>query len=553
MKRYLLLIMLISAGAFAAEPADLDHAEVRLPYAELLRLLTEARSEPVPEAEPPIPAALLSARYRMSFEDGIPALTADFRADHLDGGWHLLPLLGGSVSLESVEPEKTRVIAHEGQLCLLLREPGSQSLSARFQPIEEDPQTYGFQTPPCSAPVLEIPALPVERGLRIEINGQSQTLGGPTRLPLPVAGARVVVRLIDTAEAEAALLPPEPSNWSWQHQAVVMRHDGQLHYRIFAHASASDGSGIKARLRLPDEAREIQVEGDDLVGHGHRRHADGSRWLEIEWKGRDILDRELVIDYRMPLRPLDPDWTLAAPAAPDAEKTRTRFLIAGVDQLAYTAETLTGPFDPATLPARLAKVLGGHPWFLIEGQHSSSIQVKPLPVAATADAVMVATEWIQQMEPDGASLTRGSLKVDHRTAMRVPLRLPEATKLLTCTVANQPVSPVQRDDGTLEIPLPPPGVESPTLLEISYTSRVGALDPLEGVIAAELPTSRLFVHELTWTLKLPPGYRAEVSGNLTRLPTQDTSRPSDILLGKKLLRAETPAARIFYTHNNILH
>ena len=227
------LLLAVAAGlqAAPAQSPALNDAEVRLPYAELRRLIDAgSRAGSESSARPPVPSALLSARYRLDFEAGGAVLDADFHADHLATDWNLLPLIAGSVSLDRVETAETRLIVQKDARCLALNQPGAMKVSARFLLIDDGSETLGFHTPPCTSPVLEIADLPEGHGLNVEFAGRIYTLTQPATIPLPAAGAGVELRLIDQSEAAEALRPPEPSTWSWQHQAVVSRCDGQLHY-----------------------------------------------------------------------------------------------------------------------------------------------------------------------------------------------------------------------------------------------------------------------------------------------------------------------------------
>jgi len=66
--RIVTLLLALTAGLQAAPPESpaLNQAEVRLPYAELRRLIDAgSRAGSESSARPPIPSALLSARYRL--------------------------------------------------------------------------------------------------------------------------------------------------------------------------------------------------------------------------------------------------------------------------------------------------------------------------------------------------------------------------------------------------------------------------------------------------------------------------------------------------------
>ncbi|MGD9419530.1 MAG: hypothetical protein Q7R22_011355 [Verrucomicrobiota bacterium JB025] len=537
-----------------AAPPDLDQAEVRIPYAELVRLIDSATSRP-PEAPepPPLPAVLLAARYRIDFSSRTPALHAAYRIEQLATGWHSLPLVHGPLSLGHADPEDTRIVVHDRNFCIALDQPGTHSFRADFLPLRTPAETITFHPGPASSTDIHLTGIPENHAVSIGIDGQSTTLTTASTLPLPATGGAVTIRLIAPQEAAETLSPPLPSEWSWQHHALVKPSDTELSYHLLTHASATAGSGLAATLTLPPEARSVTASGDDLANHHIRRLPDGSRILELAWETRGILDRDLEISYATPLRPLDKQWTLATPAATRPDATRARFSIAGRDQLSYAADDLSGPFSPASLPATLASRLAGNPWFLLEAGASATLAIQRLPLAATADATVDTVLWSQLIEPDGASLTSGSISISHRSPMRIPLRLPDSASLLDCSVAGTPVRPLRREDGTLEIPLPaPPNPGKLTRIDLSYTNRLEPLDPVEGTLSLQLPVTPLFIHSLAWAILLPDSYTAETHGNLTRLATADSSPPSTIRLSKKLIRNEQPATALFYLHPTVL-
>ena len=524
---------------------SLEDAEVRLPYGELRRLLT--RAEPAP-AKPARPPALLSARLKLVIENGQPEIEATIRATGFaDGGFQVLPLLAGELALAGQDPEDAVVVIEEGAFCLGIDGAGARTVRLRFLPVLSD-DGFTLAVPPCPAAIFETGDLADGTSVTIDRDGSSEALTSGQLRALPNTGCELRVRILDPIRTREMLRPVEASEWTWQQQALVLPEDGGLLYQVSATASAAGGSGIEATLPMPADAREIEVSGEDLASHsitpGHGRQ----RGLSLTWKTRGLLDRQVVIRYRMPLRPLDESWTLEAPGA---EGTRTRFIIAAAPLLKYSAEGLSDALTADGLPSALGKLLNGGNCHHLEAGTRAVLEVTRMPVAATADGVISRAEWSHKVEPDGAMLVTGLMAIDHHGPIRFPIDTPEGMTLLSCEVAGQPLSPVDLGGGMLGIPLPPQ--DGTTTVACTFTAGGGetGLDPVEGVLALSLPQTPFFIHSLSWTIQLPAGYQAETHGNLTRLPATHKQGVPLITLAKNLCRDERPAVRVFYQRGDL--
>ncbi len=403
----------ILALGIPAHAQKLDDAEVRISYGEFYGEFKQllARAEPVakpsPKAPPPV---LLSARLRFAMADGRPLINATFRTLGFGDEIALVPLIAGDVSLESQVPADAVVVSEAESL-------------------------------------FETGELPAGQSVVLDSGAGEETLAAGQIRPLPNKGHRLHIRLLDSRETREALSPPEPSAWTWQNQALVMPIDGDLVYQVIARASAADGSGVEALLPLPPDAQDIAVAGDDLVSQVKMRGANRELGLSLVWKTRGILDRQLVISYRMPLRPLDRTWKLQA-----------RFIIATSPLLDYAAEGLSGPLSPQGLPATLAEALKGSTCQQLEAGPSADLTATPVPVAATEEGVVNQAEWSVKIEPDGSMLATGVLTIEHKGPLGFVFDTPQDMKLLSCELAGRPVSPVDLGIETLaaaDTALPP--------------------------------------------------------------------------------------------------
>ena len=402
--------------------------------------------------------------------------------------------------------------------------------------------------PACPAAIFETGDLGEQWSVALKIDGREQLLGSNQLLPLPLTGGTFEIRMLGGEETREALRPPEPSTWTWQNQALVTPGDGDISYQVLARASATGGSGIAATLALPADAREVKAAGEDLAGQKLVRGTDRSLALQIEWKTRGLLEREVVISYQLPRRPLDRLWKLQAPAGPDKDSTLTRFIIVGSPELTYSAEGLSGPFPPKGLPAGFMEKLGGVNCYQLEAAGPAELAVNPLPVVATAEATVSEAAWAVKLELDGAMMVEGTMNVEHRGMLGVTLDVPPGLALLSCQVGGQSAAPVNLGEGKIEVSLPASGEK--TRISLSFTGRVAALDPVEGTLALALPKTPLFIRALTWKIELPRGYQAETHGNLLRT-AEPNEPPSRLTLRKNLCRDERPETNVFYQRSDL--
>jgi hypothetical protein len=536
------LASIVLAAHAAASPADLSGSEVRIPYAELVRLLDAGAAKRTAADPPRAPdPALASATFRLRFSGSTPSLQASF---HISNPGRIanipVPILPASVRIISLSPANAPLLVRDRTICLATSSGESSSVDMEFD-FSED--TLSFSSPPCPCPVIEIPAPPANTAVKLTLGERTMTVRAATRIALPACGTQMGLQIISRSAAEEA--PPTPSAWSWQHDAIVSPVAGMLQYHIFSHASASGGSGTEARLRFPADARRIEASGKDLTSHDVTRDTKGVPFLTLKWATRSILDRAITVSYSTPLRPLDRQWTLAAPFGTDSAPTQTRFLIPENPRLEFTADGLTPAVDASSLSSAAAREAGNAAVRILEAGHEAKLTVRELPVAATADATIATALWKTRIEPDGSSLTEGNLAITYQRAQQLLLTLPREANLVSCTVEDRPVDPILHGDA-LGIPLDARNGVRPADVRISYTLRVEKPDPLRGSLPMILPVTPLLIKGLSWDISLPAAYKAEISGNLERGDNTQEA-PQTIHLRKNLCRGEQPSVRIFYS------
>ena len=524
----------------------LDQAEVKLPYGELKSLITAA-NRPLPEAKSEPISALLAMRFRLSLAGKTPVLDSTFKTTTFSDGLAMVPLVGGNVTVETQKPADVRIVIFKDTLSHAVEKAGTQVLEMRLLPA------FGASgaeliLPACPASLFETGDLGADGSVSLTIGKQERVLGSNQLAALPLTGGSLQIRLLGGEETREALRPPEPSTWTWQHQALVMPGENEITYHILGRASAASGSGIAATLALPADARDVKASGEDLASQKTIRSADRSQALQLEWKTRGGLEREVAISYQLPRRPLDRIWKLQAPSAEGEDSTRTRFTVLGSPELSYVADGLAGPFSPKGLPLGFQEKLNGGPCYQLETASAADFTVNPLPLVATAEATVSEALWMAKLEPDGALLVEGSMTLEHRGLLGLLLDVPASMRLLSCDVGGLSVTPVNLGDGKLEISLPATGGK--TRVSCAFTDKLAALDPVAGTCALSLPKTPLFIRAMTWKIDLPRGYQAETHGNLVRT-AEPNDPPSRLTLRKQFCRDERPDTNVFYQRSDL--
>jgi len=201
------------------------------------------------------------------------------------------------------------------------------------------------------------------------------------------------------------------------------------------------------------------------------------------------------------------------------------------------------------MPPFVASALKGGTCQYVEADAAVELAITPMPIAATADGVVTTAEWDLKIEPDGAMLLTGIMRIDHKSLLKFTFDTPAGMKLLTCEAQQRPISPVALGDGILQLSLPYQGGAS--IVKCSFTGRSEAFDPVEGTASFTLPKIPIFIHSLIWRIDIPSGYQAETHGNLTRSRALISEKPANIALQKNLCRDERPEIHVFYQRTDL--
>lgn len=543
--------------AQTTDPASspFDSVPATLPYAELKRLLQDEAARETLSAvgrgkPPPVASGLMESVFRLDCTGGKASMHAEFRAENFSGEWESIPLMGAGLAVAGIDPPNARVLARDGQLCLITKEAGPVSVTLRF--VERDISTIStgaaieLESLPSAVSTLQIAGLPDGRAATARSGKESLPGDAQGVFALPAQGGRIGVWLEDSAKVAAALAPPAPSEWSLQNEAAVHREDGSLRYTVRCHLSALDGSGVSATLTLPAAARETKVGGEDLAGWRADRAEAGVQQITLEWNVRGVLDREITLSYTMPQPPLDNEWQLAAPSVAKPERTRSLFVVAIPALWSISGQEVQNLSNAGGLSRWLGEALAGSPFAVIEGAANATVLVKPLPQVPTADGTVQLAHYRTRIVADGSSITEAKIELEHEGASRFAIDLPADSALLICSINGQSIKPIAGADRRLEFPLPPgDGKAVKTEIAFSFTAAKGRLDDVSGKVSADLPLTPWFIHAVDWMLTLPDTYRiSAVDGNVEYGGAAKAEH--EIVLTKRLCRGETPAASLFY-------
>lgn len=165
------------------------------------------------------------------------------------------------------------------------------------------------------------------------------------------------------------------------------------------------------------------------------------------------------------------------------------------------------------------------------------------PPSVTMPAVIREARSQMRVVADGAFFNEMAWRIRHDGPLVWRIALPEANQLVSARVGGRPAAPSRVDAKTLEFRLPEPSGEE-TAVELCYTGRVGALDPVRGDLALSLPATPLLIESLAWRLALPATYETVAAQGNVEFASGGS--PGEVLLRKELCQGDAPGVRLFY-------
>jgi hypothetical protein len=533
----------VATCAFAAAPVappNLNEARVTLPYPELKALWEAAHRDTPEKRKPPVESTLLAARYQLVLKGDLAAGMVEYEIENFTDEWTTIRLLAAETQVDEIEPADVQLIVHDGYYVLVTNRPGKQRLRLKFA-VKVNSATGGahfaLRASPAAINSLSVAGLPEKQTVRITGATQLATEKDRISFRLP-AEERIEFEVIP----EKAVVPPVPSRWKLDAQALVQFADRKLKYTARVAASADSGSGLSMELELPPGVQITKVAGPDLNQWQETTAENQARRLHLRWQTRDVLRREIELEYDLAQSLTGGEWNLKSPRSLDGENNPPLYVVVPEPGLELTAPGESAA--PRQLPAWMLEKTDGKNYLVVLGD--VPLSVKWLPLVETAQAVVETASAKTRIVADGALLTEVDYSIRHERALRWRLNLPEGSELLSARIDNQTVKPIDRGERVLEFALPS-GKEI-SAVSLSYTAKKPAFQPVSGQIALELPQTDLLVHWLDWELRIPVAYEiAAFEGNVESSPCDKTDATSRVIpLHKELCKNERPRAEFFY-------
>jgi hypothetical protein len=558
------LIFATAVSSLAQEPPPkatppktepgLASAYVTIPYAELRSLWEAAhKTQAAPEPETaPVSHIVGLAEYELRLAPVASALKGQFELEVLEAKWQPIALIGGAeLRLEKAEAAAGSIVAQEGYK-LLTKQAGKTTASlellapaveslARGEPLK-------LELPAATVKRLRVAGIPA--GMELRVNGRSagRTADGTASAALPGEAGEVALEL-GAARAEQREEAPTPSHWTVRTQTLARPAESRLELQSRVILHADDGSGLEATLFLPAGASAVKVAGEDLAQSAQAKAEDGRRALQLAWKSRDILDRELTITYALPQSPLASEWKLGAPAGGEGDGVHFFAAVPAAGQ-ELTGENVQANVPAVRLPVWMREALAGAAAVAAEGAPTLALKTEWLPTVQTAEATVTMATSQLRMVGDGSMQVDSTYKIRHDAPIQWQLELPADVQILACTIDGHAARPIQRAKGTIELSLPG-GKESS--VQIGYAAKAKPLDAVSGQLALELPRTGLFIERLEWSVFLPEVFELNaVQGNLSILPLENAAAGGTptLRLRKDLCRGERPAVELYYQRRN---
>jgi len=532
-----------AACAFAAElgPApDLSSARVTLPYPELKTLWQAAQRETPEKRKPPVEATLLSARYQLTLKGDQAIGVVDYETQSFTDEWTVIPLLGAQTQIDEVEPADVQLITREGHYALVTNQIGKQKLRIKFAAKlsgTTDGAHFRLAISPASINTLSVVGIPEKQTLRIA-----------EATPLSAERERASFRLPAQTQLdfdvipEQAVVPPTPSRWKLDAQAFVQFGDGKLNYTAHIAANTDHGSGLTMELEFPAGVDVTKITGPDLGYWNATTNENQSRRVQLRWQTRDILRRQIEVEYNFAQPLTGEEWNLKSPRLLEGENNPALYVVVPAQGLELTAAAPAAV--PRQLPPWLLEKSNGKNYVVFLGD--APLTAKWLPLVETAQAVVETVTAKTRIVSDGALLTETDYTVRHERALRWSVDLPEGCELLASSVEGQAVKPIDRGAHVIEFSLP--SGKGVTAVSLSYTEKKPPFKPVSGQVVVELPQTDLLVHWIDWELRIPVAYEiAAFEGNVESAPCTKTDATSrTIQLHKELCQKERPRAEFFY-------
>lgn len=151
----------------------------------------------------------------------------------------------------------------------------------------------------------------------------------------------------------------------------------------------------------------------------------------------------------------------------------------------------------------------------------------------------------QRLVTDGGLLTTAEFSFRHQPGMPVLIALPPAADLLQCVLNGVATRPVRRENEIeLTLDAAPPEQDG-SRLELTYFTKLAAMNAATGSLTLSLPGTVLFHERLDWTITLPEGLAATaLNSNAESAKAVQGAR--ELALKREFWKGDPVSAEIFY-------
>lgn len=515
-------------------------AQVTIPYQEFKRLLDAASLAANPEDSPDIAGAVTRAQIKLSLDPVHATGEAEFDISTFGHKWVFVPFVGLDLPITNVACENATIVPRDGLLCLLTNRPGLSKVVLDFDIptslVAARGDTISLRLAPTAAGQLEFANVPA--GKRILVGGKVVDTDRP--LPLLVTGGEIKIACIGDN-------PESPTVWSQITQTLVKPDLEAIEVESHIHLSSHSGSGLSAETEIPVTASKLEVDGPDLQPTQIGMSGSGHRKITLNWETAGILDRNFIIRYQLPNAEPGHSWEIENPRFGKELSPQTCLtVITPLPGTAVQSDNGQTGSEVAQLPYWIQSKLVTPEFYVIRSADAVTVSTRLLPVLKPDNARISVAAYQTSLVPDGSLKSEALFKIEYRRTFSWRFRLPEGSLLLDCQMNSNPVSPVVKTDGELELSVPAPansGNFNSLQIAITYTARGSKFEPVEGKLNLSLPSTQLFIEQLEWRLYLPDNYEATAfEGNVEPASGDSTS----IVFNKRLVRAETPNLEVYY-------
>jgi hypothetical protein len=531
----------------------IEQATVTLPYSELASLIDRVhvleQGLALLPAKPPVDVIVRSAQYRLDCVNPVaPQFQVSFEVANLSDEWQSVLLLEASEAIRSVEPVAAKLVQGEGGMHLLL-EPGTTSSITLGLQSERGTRSRGGLV------VADFLAIGAAQSLltiihdsdpdSVIVTGAVTGNEEKTEFCLPASGQEIKVMLY---EPEALM----PTRWRSEAKHFVRDAGGEMEVFCHLRLQATDGGRTsEATLSLPNEVNVVTLAGIGEARQSTEMTADGSV-IHLNWPNDDTTVHEFFINYTLPVVMSEGRMTMPALQVVDAIASEVAYYFTEFDGLELNP--VSGAWSKAgRLPAWVVSE-GGElnlDYYALSDGEPLMLSARVLPRLQAVTATVRMADYSTEVVAEGGMLHQGNVTVEHGSQADYEFTLPETGKLLACTVNGLETEPIVQEDGSLRL-IMPRGGEGGVTTEVGYafTTKGGAMNPVEGKVSLALPHTPLFIRQLTWAVQLPSEYQATaLEGNVV-IDAGGTNGKS-VRLSKQICDDETPIASLYYTRRDL--